>query len=256
MFFSEKLKKNTNIKHCFFSRNKGTSKGLYESLNCGIGSNDLKENIQKNLQIVSDKFNLKKEKLILMDQTHSNNVEFLQNIKVNKRIRADAILTNDDTLGLGVLTADCAPILILEKKKNLVGCIHAGWKGAISGIIENTIKKIKILGGHASELIVSVGPCIAQENYEVKEDFYSLFKKKSKLNEKFFIKDDKKRLKFDLRGFVNYRLEQCGVLQIDNINVDTFAIKNLYFSHRRAKKLGESDYGRCISVIKKIRTNN
>ena len=116
MFFSEKLKKNTNIKHCFFSKINGISKGLYESLNCGIGSNDLKENIQKNLQIVSDKFNLKKEKLILMDQTHSNNVEFLENIQVNKRIRADAILTNDDTLGLGVLTADCAPILIFEKK--------------------------------------------------------------------------------------------------------------------------------------------
>ncbi len=252
MFFSEKLKKISKIQHCFFSRNNGVSKGIYESLNCGIGSNDLRENVQKNLEIVSNKFNLNTTNLVLMNQTHSNKVEYLENYQNNQKVKADAIITRNAELGLGVLTADCAPILIFEKKVNLIGCIHAGWKGAVNSIIEKTIEKIEILGGRASELVASVGPCLGQDNYEVKDDFYSLFKKKSKSNEKFFSKDERNNIKFDLRGFVNDKLKQSGIEHIDNINVDTFAINNLYFSHRRAKKLNETDYGRCISVIKKI----
>ena len=188
-----------------------------------------------------------------MNQTHSNKVEYLENYQNNQKVKADAIITRNAELGLGVLTADCAPILIFEKKVNLIGCIHAGWKGAVNSIIEKTIDKIEILGGRASELVASVGPCLGQDNYEVKDDFYSLFKKKSKSNEKFFLKDERNNLKFDLRGFINDKLKQSGIEHVDNINVDTFAINNLYFSHRRAKKLKETDYGRCISVIKKIK---
>jgi len=255
MFYSENLKKN-NIKHCFFSRKNGTSKGIYESLNCGIGSKDEKLNVKKNLDIVSKKFNIETKQLILMNQTHSNKVEVIENKNNLKKIESDAMLTKNDSIALCVLTADCAPILIYEESKEIIGCIHAGWKGAVSGIIENTLEKLKEIGGKPEKLIVCIGPCIAQESYEVKEDFYSMFKKKSKENDSFFLKNNKKTFNFDLRGFVNKKFKNCGVSQIENVSIDSFAMKSEYFSHRRAKKLGENDYGRCISVIRKISSQN
>jgi len=255
MFCSENLKKN-NIEHCFFSRKNGTSRGIYESLNCGIGSNDKKLNVQKNLDIVSKKFKIQTKQLVLMHQTHSNKVQIVENKNNSERIESDAMLTRNNSLALCVLTADCAPILIYEENKKIIGCIHAGWKGAINGIIENTLKKLEKIGGNTEKLVVSIGPCIAQESYEVKEDFYSMFIKKSKENDSFFLKNNKKTFSFDLRGFLNKKFKDFGVSQIENVCLDTFAMKSEYFSHRRAKKLGENDYGRCISVIKKISSQN
>ena len=256
MFYSSHLKDNDNIDHCFFSRKNGKSNGIYESLNCGIGSKDSKENVQKNLEIVAKNFKIEKKKLILMNQTHSNKVEFIEKEDNSKRIEADAMLTQNDKVALCVLTADCAPILIYEKDKKIIGCIHAGWKGAFNGVIDNTLKKLNEIGGNIKQVVVCIGPCISQKSYEVKEDFYSVFRKKSKENDSFFIKNKKNSFNFDLRSFVIKKFNDYGVTQIDNINLDSFAMKNEYFSHRRAKKLGENDYGRCISVIKKINSQN
>ena len=256
MFFSKKLQKFKNIKHCFFSRKNGVSKGIYESLNCGIGSKDQEENVKKNLDIVSKKFNIKKDSLALMHQTHSNKVEIIVKRNNLERIKCDAMLTKDNEIALSVLTADCLPILIYEKRKEIIGCIHAGWKGAVNGIIENTLKKLEEMNGSIKQLVVSLGPCISQKNYEVKNDFYSEFIKKSKNNDSFFFKNEKKTFNFDLRGFVIKKFKDLGVLEIDNIAIDSFASENEYFSHRRAKKLGQDDYGRCISVIKKIASQN
>ena len=256
MFYSNNLKNKNYIDHCFFSRKNGTSEGIYKSLNCGIGSKDKKENIRKNLEIVAKNFKIEKEKLILMNQTHSNKVEIIEKEDNLKRVEADAMLTQNDKVALCVLTADCAPILIYEEEKKIIGCIHAGWKGAVNGVIDNTLKKITDVGGNIKKLIVCIGPCISQKSYEVKGDFYSMFTEKSKNNDSFFLKSGKNSFNFDLRGFVNKKFKDCGVLEIDNIDVDTFAMKNEYFSHRRAKKLGENDYGRCISVIKKINSQN
>ena len=256
MFFSKKLQKFKNIKHCFFSRKNGVSKGIYESLNCGIGSKDQEENVKKNLDIVSKKFNIKKDSLALMHQTHSNKVEIIVKRNNLERIKCDAMLTKDNEIALPVLTADCLPILIYEKRKEIIGCIHAGWKGAVNGIIENTLKKLEEMNGSIKQLVVSLGPCISQKNYEVKNDFYSEFIKKSKNNDSFFFKNEKKTFNFDLRGFVIKKFKDLGVLEIDNVAIDSFASENEYFSHRRAKKLGQDDYGRCISVIKKIASQN
>ena len=256
MFYSSHLKDNDNIDHCFFSRKNGKSNGIYESLNCGIGSKDSKENVQKNLEIVAKNFKIEKKKLILMNQTHSNKVEFIEKEDNSKRIEADAMLTQNDKVALCVLTADCAPILIYEKDKKIIGCIHAGWKGAFNGVIDNTLKKLNEIGGNIKQVVVCIGPCISQKSYEVKEDFYSVFRKKSKENDSFFIKNKKNSFNFDLRSFVIKKFNDYGVTQIDNINLDSFAMKNEYFSHRRAKKLGEDDYGRCISVIKKNSSEN
>ena len=256
MFFSKKLQKFKNIKHCFFSRKNGVSKGIYESLNCGIGSKDQEENVKKNLDIVSKKFNIKKDSLALMHQTHSNKVEIIVKRNNLERIKCDAMLTKDNEIALPVLTADCLPILIYEKRKEIIGCIHAGWKGAVNGIIENTLKKLEEMNGSIKQLVVSLGPCISQKNYEVKNDFYSEFIKKSKNNDSFFFKNEKKTFNFDLRGFVIKKFKDLGVLEIDNVAIDSFASENEYFSHRRAKKLGQDDYGRCISVIRKISSQN
>ena len=256
MFYSNSLKNNNHVKHCFFSRKNGVSGGIYESLNCGIGSKDKKEDVQKNLEIVSKNFNIEKKQLILMNQTHSNKVQIVENKNNLERVEADAMLTKNNELALCVLTADCAPILIYEKDKKVIGCIHAGWKGAINGVIENTLKKLNEIGGNVKQLVVCIGPCISKKSYEVKEDFYSKFSNKSRDNDSFFLKNEKNSFNFDLRGFIIKKLKDCGVSQIDNINFDSFAMKSEYFSHRRAKKLGENDYGRCISVIKKISSQN
>ena len=203
MFYSAKLKKNNKIQHCFFSRKNGVSGGIYESLNCGIGSNDTKENVQKNLEIVSKTFNINKKQLVLMNQTHSNKVEIIQNFNGQEKIKCDAMLSENNNIALCVLTADCAPILVYEKKKKIVGCIHAGWQGSFDGIIENSIKKLQEMGGDPKELYVSIGPCISKKSYEVKKDFYLKFLKKSEKYEAFFHKKDDNSFEFDLREFIN-----------------------------------------------------
>ena len=142
MFYSNKLKKFNPIKHCFFSKKGGFSKGIYKSLNCGEGSKDFKKNIRNNLTIVAKKMRIKRTNLILMYQTHSNKVvEVRKNSK--RKILSDAMITKEKNIALGVVTADCVPILVYDKKNKVVGCIHAGWKGAFSGIIKNTIQKMK-----------------------------------------------------------------------------------------------------------------
>ena len=144
MNFSNNLKKFKYIKHCFFSRKGGFSGGMYKSLNCGRGSNDKKKNIIKNLAYVSKKMKVKKKNLILMYQRHSNKViEIKKNNYKKKKIFSDAMLTKMKGLALGVVTADCVPILLYDVKNNIIGCIHAGWRGAFSGIIKNTVIKIK-----------------------------------------------------------------------------------------------------------------
>ena len=143
MNFSKNLKKFKNIKHCFFSRKGGFSSGIYKSLNCGRGSNDKKRNINKNLGRVSKKMNVKKNHLILMHQTHSNKViEVKKNNYKNRKIFSDAMITKVKGLALGVVTADCVPILLYDVKNDIIGCIHAGWRGAFLEIIKKTIIKI------------------------------------------------------------------------------------------------------------------
>ena len=140
MFYSKKLRKFNELKHCFFSRKGGFSKGLYKSLNCGKGSKDNKKIINKNINYVSKKIGVKSFNLVLMHQTHSNRVLEIKKNYYKRKVLSDAMITKNKGIALGVLTADCVPILLFDKKSKIIGCIHAGWKGALSGIIKNTIK--------------------------------------------------------------------------------------------------------------------
>ena len=250
MFFSKKLKKFKNISHCFFSRKKGFSKGVYKSLNCGRGSKDNRKNIQKNLGLVAKKMGVKNNKLILMHQTHSCKVVEINRNNLRKRIIADAAITKLKNVSLGVLTADCAPILLYDAKNKVVGCIHAGWKGAFLNIIKKTINRIKKENSHY-EIYASVGPCIGRKNYEVDLEFYKKFIVKSDRNRKYFTKKNKIKKLFDLRKFVTDKLLELNV-KVDQINRDTYDDKNNFFSYRRSSKLRQKDYGRCISTVRLI----
>lgn len=248
MFYSKKLKKFKEVEHCFFSKKGGVSKGLYKSLNCGRGSKDSKKNVIKNLRLVSKKMKIKQKNLVLMNQTHSNKVLEIKRSYNYKKLNSDSIITKVRGLALGVVTADCVPILIYDFKNKIIGCIHAGWKGAFKGIIKNTILKIRKLNTN-NIIYASVGPCIGKKNYEVDNKFFKKFILKSKKNKKYFTKKSKYKKIFDLRSFVTDKLKELKV-DLDHVNRDTFSESNNFFSYRRSSKLKETDYGRCISVIK------
>ena len=250
MFFSKKLKKFGNIKHCFFSRKNGVSKGYYESLNCGLGSNDKKENVLKNLEFVSKEIGCKKESLITLNQKHSNQVIYFKDKEsVENKLSGDAVISEVKNIGLGLLTADCTPILFYDPSKKIIGCAHAGWKGALNGIIKNTVKKFNELNSNNSDLIAVVGPCIKKNNYEVKEDFLKKFIAQDKKNEIFFEKINSEKYIFDLRSFINKEISNLNITNIENIEMDTFSEKEFFYSYRRSCLNNEQDYGRCISVI-------
>ena len=250
MFFSKKLKKFENIRHCFFSRKNGFSKGYYESLNCGLGSNDKKENILKNLELVSKKIGCKKELLITLNQTHSNHViHFNNKTSVKNKLNGDSIVSGVRNIGISILTADCASILFYDPNKKIIGCAHVGWKGALNGIIKNTVRKFNDLNSNNNDLIAVVGPCIKKDNYEVKIDFFERFTYQDKNNEIFFEKVNGEKYKFDLRSFINKELSNLNIKNIDNIEMDTFSEREFFYSYRRSRINREQDYGRCISVI-------
>jgi|TARA_B100001093_G_scaffold381179_1_gene366694 YfiH family protein len=247
MFYSKKLKKIRKIKHCFFSRKSGFSKGVYKSLNCGRGSKDIKKDINKNLIFVAKKMNVEKNRLILMHQTHSSKVVEIKKNNYQKKINADAMITKTKGIALGVVTADCVPIILYDVKNKIIGCVHAGWKGAYLGIIKNTIAKIKKVNSN-NKIFACVGPCIGKKNYEVDLKFYKKFINKSKKNSKYFSRKNSSKKLFNLRKFVTDKLQELKV-KVDQIDKDTFAQESNFFSYRRSNKLQQKDYGRCISVV-------
>ncbi len=246
MLKSKKLQKFKNINHGFFNNVGGVSTGFYKSLNCGIGSNDKKKNVIKNLKIVSKKIGIKK-KIILLHQLHSNKIFFVNKIS-KKKLFGDGLITNAKHLAIGILTADCAPILFFDTKKNIIGAIHAGWKGAYKKIVKKMINCFKKRGSKLSDILVVIGPCISQNNYEVKDDFKAIFLNQSLNNKKYF-KKIKNKITFDLKGYIFGQLKSSGVYNVEIIKKDTFNKKNNFFSARRSVVSKINDYGRNISII-------
>ena len=250
MLNSKKLSKFSEISHGFFNKNGGVSKGIYKSLNCGVGSKDKKNNVKKNLKIVIKKICKKSKEIFLVKQTHSNKFLFLsKNTKIkNRSITADAIITDKKDFPIAVLTADCVPILLFDKKRKMIAVIHAGWRGAFKGVISKVINFMLKKGCDRKDIVVAIGPSITQKNYNVKLDFKNKFIKKHKKN-KIFFKNRNKLIYFDLPNFIKSQLKFNKISKIDTINIDTYDKKNNFFSARRSIKLRHDDYGRNISII-------
>ena len=250
MLNSKKLSKFSEISHGFFNKNGGVSKGIYKSLNCGIGSKDKKNNVKKNLKIVIKKICKKSKEIFLVKQTHSNKFLFLsKNTKIkNRSITADAIITDKKDFPIAVLTADCVPILLFDKKRKMIAAIHAGWRGAFKGVISKVINFMLKNGCDRKDITVAIGPSITQKNYNVKLDFKNKFIKKHKKN-KIFFKNRNKLIYFDLPNYIKSQLKFNKISKIDMINIDTYDKKNNFFSARRSIKLRHDDYGRNISII-------
>ena len=250
MIISKKLLNQKKISHGFFNRNGGKSVGIFKSLNCGLGSKDKRNKVNANLKIVKYKIDKTSKNIFLLNQIHSKKFIYInKNSKIyRKKIKADAIITDQAKLPIAVLSADCVPILLYDKKKQMIAAIHAGWKGALKGIINSVIKFMYKKGCIQNNIIAAIGPCIGKESYNVKEDLKKKFLKKSKKNRIFF-KNKKNIIYFDLPNYVKSQLKLNKITKIDMKNVDTFIRKNNFFSARRALKLGHDDYGRNISII-------
>ena len=250
MITSKRLLKHKEISHGFFNKNGGKSNGIYKSLNCGPGSNDNKFRVKQNLNIVKNKIGKKSKNIFLLHQIHSNKYVFInKNFKfLKKKIKADAIITDQKKLPIAILTADCVPILLFDRKKKIIAAIHAGWKGAFKGIIKRVINFMIRKGCNKDNLIGALGPCIKQDSYNVRKDFMNRFIKKYKKN-KIFFKFKKDMIYFNLTKFIKSQFKSIKITNIDTINIDTFNTKNNFFSARQSLRLKHDDYGRNISII-------
>ena len=249
MIRSKKLLKIKNIKHGFLNKTGGKSKKIYSSLNCGLGSKDDPSNVKKNLKIAIKKISKTAKNIFLLHQIHSDKFVYIdQKNKFKSKPKADAVITNQKKMPIGILTADCVPILIYDEKKNFIAAIHAGWRGAFKDIICKVINFMIKKGSEPKNMTAAIGPAISVKNYEVKNDFKKKFIKKDKQNNKFF-KIKNKKLYFDLPNYVKSRLLRNKIKNIETLNINTFNIDNNFFSARRALKLNHDDYGRNISII-------
>ena len=252
IFKSKKLSKYVKIKHSFFSKKNGFSKGIYKSLNCGLGSKDINKNINKNLNKVKKK--IKARRLFLVNQIHSNKIILLKKIPINtkkyKVASADGIFTSLKNIGIGILSADCAPILIFDKQQKYICCIHAGWKGAHKNIISKAINLFNENKVSNKNILICIGPCISEKSYEVKKSFYKKIIKNKTCYKNFFI-FYKSKIFFNLRLYIKSKILETGVKKncIFNISKDTFANSSLFYSYRRSILNKEKDYGRNISTI-------
>ena len=250
MIKSKKLSKFQQINHGFFDKKGGKSTGIYKSLNCGVGSSDSKKNVLNNLKIVCKKINCSSKNLILLNQIHGSKFYFInKNYKFKKKkLNGDALITNIKKIALGVLVADCVPILIYDKNLKIISAIHAGWKSVYKEIIKKVVKFLIKKGSNTKNLVAVIGPSISEKSYEVQKDFKDKFLKKDKQS-KFFFKIRKNKTYFGLNKYVYYHLKKLGIKNLEIIKKNTFDPKNNFFSARRSIQNKENDYGRNISVI-------
>ena len=236
-----------NFTHAFFNRKGGVSANIYNSLNCGKSSNDSKENIIKNRKIISESLNFDYNSLLIANQFHSNRVEIVKEFKSN--IKCDAMISLSNKIILGVLTADCCPILVAHENKYISAVIHLGWRGLFNGILENFFYQIKALSINTNDLIFALGPCIGLESYEVASSFKKNFIKKDKKSNNFFI-NKKNKTFFDLRSYAKFKLIKLGFTNIWCSFEDTYKNSNDFFSYRYSVHNKFKDYGRMLSIIK------
>jgi len=237
------------IRHGFFTRKGGGSSGLYSSLNCGPGSGDIPEIVTENRRRALSCLKVPGASISGLYQVHSSVVHTLDVPgKAGQLPKGDAMVTDRKNIALAILTADCAPVLFADPAHQVIGAAHAGWQGALGGILENTIGEMCRIGAERRDIIAAVGPAISQKNYQVGAEFREKFITRS-ANYRLFFTPDGERYLFDLKGFISQRLKNSGIADISLLPHDTYADANDFFSYRRATHRGEKDYGRQISLI-------
>lgn len=237
------------IRHGFFTRDGGISEGIYRGLNVGLGSNDDPEKVRENRRRVGAWFGLPLERLATAHQVHSPDVVVVKSEYDGSRPQADAQVTASPGILLGVLTADCGPILFADPENRVIGAAHAGWKGALGGVLENTVDAMIALGAKRDKIRATLGPSISQASYEVGLEFVDRFLAANRDFEAFFTPSKKPgHAMFDLPGLTVRRLSEAGVTA-DSIGLCTYAAPETFFSYRRTTHAGEPDYGRQISAI-------
>ncbi|HUO21071.1 MAG TPA: peptidoglycan editing factor PgeF [Caulobacteraceae bacterium] len=237
------------VRHGFFSRRGGVSQGIYQSLNVGLGSKDDPAAVAKNRARAAAAMGAAPEALLTAYQVHSA-VAVTVEAPWSARPEADAVVTGAPSLVCGALSADCAPVLLADGEAGVVGAAHAGWRGALGGIVEGVVAAMEARGARRGAIVAAVGPCIAQASYEVGLEFLERFAAEAPGSERFFAPGDSPdKRQFDLAGFVLERLAQSGVRRAEWIGRDTVSEEMLFFSNRRAMHRGEGDYGRLLSAI-------
>jgi len=237
------------VRHAFFTRQGGVSTGVYDSLNVGVGSRDDPGAVQENRARAAAALGVELSHLLTCYQIHSD-IAVTADAPFAQRPEADAVVATTRGLACGALAADCAPILLADGEARVVAAAHAGWKGALGGIVSATVEAMAAKGARRERIVAVVGPCIGQASYEVGEDFMDRFSLEAPGSERFFAPGrtpDKRQ--FDLPGFVLSRLAEAGIEHAEWIGRDTCAEESLFFSNRRGFLSGESDYGRLLSAI-------
>jgi polyphenol oxidase len=238
------------LRHAFFSRDGGVSEGIYASLNGGLGSRDDAAHVAENRRRMAARLGVPPPRLLTAFQIHSPDVAVATGPWDGaSRPRADAIVTRTEQLAIGVTAADCGPVLLVDPSARVIGAAHAGWKGALSGVLENTVEAMEQLGAERSGIVAAIGPLIRQQSYEVGSEFVNRFTQADEAYGQFFIAASRENHEmFDLAGFIRMRLENAGVLMIDDTGIDTYADER-FFSYRRSVHRGEGDYGRHVHAI-------
>ena len=240
------------LRHGFFTRQGGASEGLFASLNCGFGSGDDKDVVARNRAIVAGQIGVDEERLLTVWQWHSADVvEAKGRWDVRKPPEGDAMVSATPGIAIGILTADCAPVLFADAEAKVIGAAHAGWKGALAGVTDATIAAMEGLGARRERMVAVIGPTIAQASYEVGPELRSAFVKDAPGNAAFFSdsRETKHHFRFDLPGYLSARLKAARVAAVGDVGIDTYRQEPEFFSYRRMTHRRETGYGRQISAI-------
>ncbi len=241
----------SSIRHAFFTREGGVSDGIYAALNCGFGSRDDPTKVERNRAIAASRLGLAAERLVSCHQVHGTaTMTVARPWRHAENPRADGMATAVPGIALGILAADCAPVLFADPEAGVIGAAHGGWRGALAGVMEATVAAMEALGARAERICAGIGPCIAQSSYEVGPEFAAAFSAGDPDSGGFFrpaARDG--HAMFDLPGYIAHRLARRGLAAIERTPHDTAAEETLFFSYRRACLRGETDYGRGLAAI-------
>ncbi len=244
------------IRHGFLTRQGGVSEGLFAGLNCGYGSGDDNDRVRENRVRAAARLGVGEADIATLHQVHSADVVEVQAPwPLDRRPRADAMVSVTPGLALGILTADCVPVLFADAEAGVIGAAHAGWKGALAGVVGATIDAMQGLGAKPARIVAAIGPCIRQASYEVGPELRDAFVADDGANEVYFAPSDRAgHFMFDLAGYVMAAAQAAGSAVVDDVALDTYADEALFYSYRRATHRREPDYGRGLSLISLERT--